>query len=311
MITKPKVVAFDANKNIVMADVAIESLILRDTCLMSIDGSTTCTGIAFMRETDGCLCASISFTREKETESPVAFKTRMKRELVKVFRNNPNIRNIYYEEPFLEYAEAAKQLLMLRSFIEEIKCENEPEFDYINYKEVSNTKWKRLFLAPDKIPNGSKLQKEAIAKKVGTLIPCTLGLTQDEKDAIGLGYIAASSQNLGSEDELESKKRVTPFQYEVNFLGGEEDDIILQEMFDYLAIPKAVLNNGISLVTLKKYEKFDSIVYEKMGSADKLLILKFPSDKFGSVQLRYGIGGLANDYPYIYAIIWRKTRKKY
>lgn len=310
MITKPKIVALDAQRNVVLAPIEIENMKLRDTCLMAIDGSTTCTGVALLREADGSLCATISFEREKDSESPVAFKTRMKKEILKLFRNNPSIKHIYYEEPFIEYAEAAKQLFMLRSFIEEIKCENEPELDYISYKEVSNTKWKRLFLAPEKMPAVRKQQKEAVGNKVVASIPCTKDITEDEKDAIGLGWVAATKQQLGDEDELESKKKVTAFQYEVRFIGGEDDEVLIQEIFDYVKIPPAVLENGISLVELTKYANFDTTVYEKMGTADKLLILKFPSTKYGQIQLRYGIGNLASEYPYIYAVIWRKSRKK-
>ena len=46
-----------------------------------------------------------------------------------------------------------------------------------------------------------------------------------------------------------------------------------------------------------------------MGSDDKLLIVKFPSDTHSDIILNYNLGAMSVQFDYIYALIWRKTRK--
>ena len=61
----------------------------------------------------------ISF--KNDDESAVHYKVRLKRAIQELLRQNRVIKNIFYEEPFIEYVEAAYNLLMLRTFIQEIK----------------------------------------------------------------------------------------------------------------------------------------------------------------------------------------------
>ena len=42
---------------------------------------------------------------------------------------------------------------------------------------------------------------------------------------------------------------------------------------------------------------------------DKILIIKFSSKHHGNIVLEHRIGQLAAQYEYIYAIVWRVTRK--
>lgn len=308
MKIKAKTVAYDTNNNLCLVEVPIENVRVNFPCILAIDGSTTNTGAAILRETDGAIISVISF--KNDDESAVHYKVRLKRAIQELLRQNRVIKNIFYEEPFIEYVEAAYNLLMLRTFIQEIKVENEPEFNYIQYTEVNNKKWKRLFLAPDKCPNDSKLEKEAVKNKLIGALPWLSGITQDEIDAIAMGFVAVTKLKEGEEEELRSKKKARPFQYNIHFIGAEDEDVMMQEMFDFCKIPIDVLRNGIAIVELPPRCNFEQKIYDLMGQDDKLLILKFPSDRYGDVILKHQIGYLAASFSTLYAIIWRKTRKR-
>ncbi len=306
MIVNSKIVTANGN-SIGLQQVPIESIVINFPCVMSIDGSTDNTGVAILREGDGALCASIGF--EKKDETPVAYKVRLKRAIQGILERNPYIKHVFYEEPFIEYAEAAARLLMLRVFIEEIKIENEPAFDYLSYAEINNQKWKRLFLYPQKCTGDSKLQKKMVRDKLVSGLPYLKDVTQDEIDAIAMGFVAVVKLKDGDERELESKRKARPFKYEVQFIGGDSDEIVLQEMFDTCNIPQVVLENGITIVGLSSKGSFDNKVLEAMGQDDKLVIIKFSSNKHGNIILKHKIGALAAEYDTIYAVVWRKNRK--
>lgn len=300
----------DSSGNIVLVQKPIENVKVSDVCIMSIDGSTTNTGVAILRQSDGALFFSCSFSREKDKgETPVQYKVRIKREISKILLNNTNIETIYYEEPFIGYASAASNLMMLRSFIEEIVVENEPILNYIKHSEINNKKWKKLFLFPDKCPVGTDLEKEAVRKKLESYMPFLKSVTQDEIDAIAMGFIATVKLRNGTENELESKKKARAFQYNIQFIGADCDDDMLLEFGDVYDGPGYLLENGVSLTTCKGTSDFNKHVYNEMGNSDKVLVIKFDSNKHGNIILQYRIGHLASTYKYIYAIVWRKTRK--
>lgn len=293
--------------NFILVPKSIEQLKVSDVCIMSIDGSTKTTGIAILREKDGALLYTCAFSREAE-ETPVQYKVRLKRAVHQILMNNTLIETVYYEEPFIGYASAAQNLLMLRTFVEEIIVENEPILNYIKHSEINNKKWKSLFLAPDKCPTGTEKEKEAVRNKLIGYMPFLYTITQDEIDAISMGFTATVQIRNGTEDTLESKK-VRAFQYNIRFIAADDDDTMLLEFADVYDGPSYLLDNGISFTDCKGTEDFNKHVYKEMGQQDKVLIVKFKSNKHGNLILEHRIGHLAATYEYIYAIIWRRTRK--
>lgn len=308
MIVKVRKPAYNMNKEIIMADVPVESIVLPENCVMAIDGSTTNTGIAILRKRDGGFYYSISVKRETN-ETPVQYKVRLKKMVEGILLKHRVIDHVYYEEPFLGYAEAAKNLLMLRTFVEEIIVEQEPNLNYIGHTEISNMKWKKIFLDPVKVPQGTQNQKAEVRKKLEGYLPYLNTVTQDEIDAIAMGYSAILMIKLQTEGKLESKKKVTPFQYVVEFIGAETDDAMLEDFNEVVKAPQKVLENGVKLVDIPNTILFDNAVYKHMEEEDKILILKFRKDHHGNVILKHRIGQLAAQFPYIYAIVWRKNRK--
>lgn len=308
MITSVKVVGF-LDKTYKLIETTIDNLKLTEKCILSIDGSTDNTGVGILRESDGAILGCISFKHEKSSENPVQYKVKLKRELYKLLSNNRCIENVYYEEPFIGFVNATKNLFMLRTSVEEIKYEHEPELDYLKYSEINNLKWKKEFLAPDKCPGGTELQKQYVRNKLVGMLPFLNGITQDEIDALAMGYVAVTRQKDGTEGQLETKKKARPFKYNVEFLGADYDDIVFQEFIDVCNIPDSVMNNGICFKELSGIGEFDKKVYEIMGAEDKLLILKFSSNRYGNLILKYKLGHLASNYEYIYAIVWRANRK--
>lgn len=296
---------------IIMMECALEDINVQQYAILSIDGSTSNSGLAILRESDGALMYSMCATRDVSGETPVHYKIRLKRQVADILRRNKYIQQVYYEEPVIANITAVANLFMLRTFIEEMIIENEPEFDYIKHYEISNMKWKRLFLAPDKVPSGTENQKKAVRAKVEQGLPFLNKVTQDEIDAICMGYVACTTlKEGGSGEDLQSKKKVRPFKYNSVFIGADTDDNMLTEFYDIYNGPKKLLENGISFTEIDGKTKFDQHIYNTMGpDDDKVLIIKFSSKHHGNVVLEHRIGNLAAQYDYIYAVVWRVTRK--
>jgi hypothetical protein len=293
----------------VLRNIPIDDLTVTDMAVMAIDGSTTNTGVGILRKSDGALFFSCSFARE-DGESPVRYKINLKRAIDKILTQNRLIDQVYYEEPFIGYASSVANLMMLRVFIEELIIEREPFYDYLKHSEINNKKWKKLFLAPDKCPTGTELEKAAVRKKLEGFMPFLREVTQDEIDAISMGFIATVKISKGEEEDLESKKKIHPFQYNMKFFGADDDQYLLEANFtDIYDGPKSLLESGVSFTTIKGPTNFDKHVYNTMGQEDKILIVKFPSNTHGDLILKYKLGYMAASYDYIYAIIWRKVRK--
>lgn len=300
----------DANGQVVLVEKNTDYVKVSDMSIMSIDGSTSNTGVAILREKDGALLFTAAFTREKDKgETPVQYKVRLKREINKILLNNTLISSIYYEEPFIGYSSSVANLMMLRTFVEEIIVENEPVLDYLKHSEINNKRWKKLFLAPDKCPTGTEAEKEAVRKKLEGFMPFLKTITQDEIDAISMGFIATVKIRNGEDSELESQKKPRPFQYNIRFIGANDDDDMLLEFPDVYDGPDYLLDNGISFTDCKGTEDFNKHIYKQMGNADKVLIIRYNSKKHGNLTLQYKIGHLSASYDYIYAIVWRKSRK--
>lgn len=309
MKTSVKVVGYLEDNTIGFIDKNIEDVVITFPTIMAIDGSTTRTGVSLLRESDGAFVATMAFEREKATEKPVQYKVRLKKQIEQLLKNNKQIRRVYYEEPFLGYASAAPNLMMLRVFIEELICENEPDFDYIQHYEVPNKRWKKIFLAPDKCPGSTELEKKAVKDKLVKLVPLMESLSQDEIDAAAMGFAVYLEIKNGTDENLVSKEKVRPFLYEMTVIGADDDDIIGEEFWDIYKGPKSITENGIRLVDLPKRANFDKFVYQSMGNEDKVLILKFDSNTHSNIILEHRLGHLAEEYDYLYAIVWRRTRK--
>lgn len=297
--------------SIVMKEVALEDINAQQYAILSIDGSTSNSGLAILRESDGALMYSMCATRDSKGETPVHYKIRLKRQVADILRRNKYIQSVYYEEPVIANPSAVANLFMLRTFIEEMIIENEPEFNYIKHYEVANTRWKKEFLAPEKIPKGTDNQKKAVRDKLLAMLPFLLTVTQDEIDAICMGYVACKYLIDGkTAEELQSKKKARPFKFNSVFIGADKDDDMLTEFYDIYNGPEKLLENGICFTEINGRQNFEKHIYETMGSEDdKVLIIKFSTKHHGNTILQYRVGNLAAQYEYIYAVVWRVTRK--
>lgn len=311
MILDIKQPIIGVNGSVELKHVELNEVHIEQYCILSIDGSTTNSGLAILRETDGAIMYILSAKRENN-ETPVQYKVRLKRSVRALLLNNKLINQIYYEEPVVANISSVKNLFMLRTFIEEMIVEEEPTFNYLKCFEVANTKWKKLFLAPDKVPSGTDNQKKAVRVKLEMLLPFVKQVTQDEVDAICLGYVAAQllKNNLSAGDELKSKKKPRAFKFSCDFVGGNNDDDALLELSENFSGPKKLLEKlEVYMTDLGNRESFDKHIYNAMGDDDKILIVKFPSKYHGDVVLKYRIGMLAQQFEYIYAAVWRNSRK--
>lgn len=295
---------------IIMMDCALEDINVQQYAILSIDGSTSNSGLAILRESDGALMYSMCATRDSSGETPVHYKIRLKRQVADILRRNKYIQQTYYEEPIIHNISSVSSLFMLRTFIEEMIIENEPDFNYMKHYEISNMRWKKLFLAPDKVPSGTENQKRAVRAKLEQFLPFLNKVTQDEIDAICMGFVACTTlKNGGTGDDLQSKKKARPFKYNSVFIGANSDDDMLAEFQDIYNGPVKLLENNISFTDISGKTNFDQHIYNTMGQDDKVLIIKFSSKHHGNVVLEHRIGNLAAQYDYIYAIVWRVTRK--
>ena len=293
-----------------LMEIPVENIRIENYSILAIDGSTSNSGLAILREYDGALLYIISAKRESN-ETPVQYKVRLKKTVKDILINNKRLYQIFYEEPVVANITSVKNLFMLRTFIEEMIVENEPDFDYIKHCEVPNTRWKKLFLSPDKVPQGTDKQKEAVRKKMLGYLPFLDVVSQDEIDAACMGWTATQilKNNGDAIEELKSKKKPSRFQYNIEFIGADYDDGMLSELWDIYSGPKRLLENGINFTEILGKTDFDKHVYSKMGEEDKVLVIKFPSKTHGDLILKHRIGNLAAQFEFIYAIVWRKSRK--
>lgn len=299
-------------KFVEFTEIPLEQVKVDEPSLMSIDGSTTCSGISILND-KGYIIYSMAFKRDKEeNETPVQYKVKFKRKIYQILSNNPKITQVYYEEPFLGYAEAAKVLMMLRTSVEELIAEHDPDLNYLSLTEVSNKKWKKIYLAPEKCPTGTEAEKKAVRDKMVKELPLMETVTQDEIDAAAMGFVALWKTESHRQSELSSSKKVRPFQYKVEFIGANDDSGLFEEL-GYIFSENKLSEEFID--TLDIYEldgkgNFDNYVYNAIGNEDKIVILKFRSKHYGNIILKYRIGNLATEYDYIYAVCWRKNRHK-
>ena len=313
MIVKVRLPRVELDNTVTLqGDLKIEDIKVMEPAFISIDGSTSTTGVSILRESDGALMYCMAFIREREAgEEPVRYKIGLKRSVETIIRRNPLINRIVYEEPFIGHITAVANLMMLRTFVEELLIENEPEFNYITHYEINNQRWKRLFLAPDKVPPGTANQEMAVRAKLLSYLPFLKDVTQDEIESIAMGFVIATHIKKDSEEALQTKKKHAAFGYNIRFIGAYDDEGAFMDIIDVYNGPESVAENGITFTTLKGTDNFKRHIYDTMAGEDRLLVLKFNSDHHGNVILEHKIGSLAATFPYIYALVWRKSRKKY
>lgn len=286
----------------------------KEDCILAIDGATSTTGFVIM-SLSGKLCAYGHFTRDVYRESPVRFKIYLKNEIKNILFNYRNIVEVVYEEPVLRHIQAIDNLYMLHSMVREILIENEDCLNYIKYKEISNTKWKKYFLYPDKIPTSSERVKEKISNRFNELEIDLINknkISQDTKDAYGMCYAYIKNKDIV---EFSSKKKISKgFCVEKEFIGLHsaklmEEDIKL--MISRLAIPSKVVENGLSIINITNKKDLDKEIIYNMAEDDKLLLFIYPSSKLGELLLKYPIiNELRKSYDFIGVLVWRKNRKR-
>lgn len=291
-------------------NVTNDPVVVTEPSIMAIDGSTTCSGIVIIT-LKGLLIYSMALERSNE-ETPVQYKVRFKQYIREILLRNSTISNVYYEEPFIGYVESAKILMSLRTSVEEIIAEEEPALSYLKCTEISNKVWKKKLLEPNPIPVGTKEEKEAVRLAVENRMSFMKSVTQDEIDATGLGLTVLWGISNHMEHSLESKKKVRPFKFNAEFIAAYTDN----EMFDILGrsldiwnVPEELVDT-IEVVSLSGTGKFKNHVYEAIGNEDKLVIMKFKMGKFGNIYIEYDISNLIGEETYMYAVCWRKSRKK-
>lgn len=317
MIVQCRIPVIDENNNVSLVKCDFRQLSLDDkfkSVIVAIDGSTTCTGLSIVEKDTGALISSLAFIREAKGETAVQFKVKLKRVWTELFKNNKCMEKIFYEEPFIGFVDSAEKLLMLRTSVEEIIAENEPVLDYIKYTEVNNKKWKKLLLYPEKCPVGTELEKKAVREKILKEMPYMDVCTQDELDAYGIGFVASTKIKDNCEKDLKSKKKHKEFAYNIEFIGADDDDEFITLISDVvnsgeIKIPKKVLERGLRIREIGGRGKFNNYVYELMEGDDLVLVIKFKSKHHGDVILKHRIGNIAKEYSYIYAVVWRKSRK--
>ena len=302
--------------------------------LIAIDGSSSRTGIAIINFDTCSLVGTLAVERDKKNnEDFVEYKIKLKTLFKKLMDDNlSSIKYMFYEEPFIGFSSATQVLMAIAPTIREIKIENAPKFDAIEFKEVNNQKWKKIFLAPDKVPNGSDNQKVAVQQRVfkmfGSMVTTEangvskLLFTEDECDAVGLGIACLKTLKTGYDaDELLSKKKPKPFKYHIQYMTAvaededEAEQIALETIMNCVSdwrIPQKVMDNGVAVETLNGRGAFDKHVYETMGNEDKLVLLIFHGGKYVDSIIKNGRNDLCRNYAdneYIMAVVWRNTRK--
>lgn len=282
--------------------------------VLSFDGSTSSTGIGLLSIT-GVPLASIRMTADVEAD-PILYKVQFKRLVEWLLLSYPTLIEVCYEEPGLENANSIKALFGLRTTIPEVLIEQKEAMDHrVKFIEIPNGKWKKLFLAPDKIPPGTDLQKIAVRNKLARMYPWASDplISEDECDAFGQGIAFCSKSIVGEEDDMQSKKAVKPFQFVARIIGADTDDEFIGEYtdrFKKLRIPKRFDGNiELTPIELPGTGRFDKHVFNNMRGDDKVLVLKFKSTSYAPTLLEYDLDNEAVDYNYAYALVWRKTKK--
>ena len=294
---------------------------------LGIDGSSSNTGLGFITN-KGTLLGT-GRVAKKSKEDQTEYRHKLKDELTSLLLAcKSKLTNVWYEEPFIGFASATPVLMAIKPIVKDILYENK-ELSSIVYKEVNNKRWKKIFLNAHncKLPIGTTAEKKAIASVLSPIFvydnkerfECCV--TQDEMDATGIVF--AGWYSVKHNLEIESKKAIKPFKYEIIFELYDEsvEDTTSSLMFslsdvaDIAEIPRKVLDNGIVMVTLDGRKSFDKLVYEHMNDEDKLLVFIYKASKYADKLFTEDAGKIVDsingsgEKQTIVAYIWRKNRK--
>jgi Holliday junction resolvasome RuvABC endonuclease subunit len=305
-----RLVATDNNGNLCLRTVDREQFKLGNKVIIGIDGSSTCTGITFLDSETGYFVGSMALERSSG-ESAVRYKVNFRHYMDELL-GDIKTDNIFYEEPFIGYAEASKVLFMIRSTVEEVIIENEPKYDHIIYTEVNNKRWKSRFV-DEKLLGNTELEKKAIREKVLSILPFLKDITQDEMDAFGLATVGREAAMTHSENELKSHKKAKPFKYNIEFIGADDDEEFVEQYYDCIEsfkVPAVLRDKNAEMFSIGSRGIFENYVYSCMGDEDKLIIIKFKSTSHANVIIEHRLSNLADSNEYLYAVVWRKSRKK-
>lgn len=307
----PRLVINDASSGLCLKTVDIDQFKLNTPTVISIDGSTTCTGISFLNLQYNALMGTMALERESG-ETPIQYKLRFKELMLKLLRRL-TVTYIGYEDPFTNGNDTTNKVLFtLRTAVEELKEEYKPEFDNSVLIYINNMHWKKIFL-DGKVPNSTPLAKKAIKEKVLSVLPFMSVCTQDEMDATGMGFSMLQKINDGRTDDIRVQKKVKPFKYVAEFIGADDDSEFFDEFIEMKSefkIPSRVLDGDMAMYQIDGRGIFDNHVYKCMGEEDRLIVVKFKSTTHANVILENRLSDLVHSNKYIYAIIWRKSRKK-
>lgn len=281
--------------------------------ILSIDASTTSTGMTLLT-IQGIPLVTMRFTPDVKGD-PIRYKVMFKAMLARLMVDYTPLGQIFYEEPILEYANNVKALFGLRTTVPEILIEQELILKgRIKFYETPNQLWKKLFLHPTPIPSGTEAQKEAVANKLKEMFEWAKDprISEDECDSCGLGIASSSRSIFGEADSMVAKKKARPFQYEMHLIGANVDSDAIDELAENLdkwKVPKKIREESLKLMQIDGRGLFEKKVYQLMGDEDRILILKFKSKSYQNIVYCSEIAETSNDFDYIYAVIWRKSRK--
>lgn len=277
---------------------------------LAIDGSTSCTGLALLSGND--LVFLTRCLRDKaKGESAVRYKIYLKQYLTEYILGAQGLSRIIYEEPCMDNRTAVKNLYMLASTVKEILIENEDTLRgrEIEYIEVSNMRWKKFLLSPNKVPNRTEKAKTVIRERVYQLYPFleTLNPTQDEIDALGMGYTSINKPRL----ELVDRPLARPFKKHIEFIGTQKEQPV-QEILSRLQtpIPRRLTAEGIKCIILERKCELDTQIRKDMSTDDVILVYRFSSKKQGNIVLKYQLSELVASSNYIYCIVWRERKTR-
>lgn len=289
----------------------IEDIELDDSCIISIDASTDTTGVCIVRCYDSTPLYSISMKRGKGM-SAIEYKIEFKQLIAKLILQNRSVyrhvKTIVQEEPFISAMKNTTSILLsLRTSVPELLVERKDLLSEFNYVEMNNKAWKKEFFKPDKLPNNSEQEKKMARIKLECMYNVYNNLTQDEVDAACMGIV--SCWRIATGQKIESKKPARKFTYDIEFIGSDSIEDVLETITD-LNIPSEVIKNGVSIISLPSNGNLDKKIYSEMGDEDKVLIFKMSKKTAGNLVLKYRLYDLANMYDNIYGVVWRKNRKK-
>ena len=92
------------------------------------------------------------------------------------------------------------------------------------------------------VVTGTEKEKEAVRNKLLGYMPFLNVVTQDEIDAISMGFVATVHIRNGTESELENH-RITAFKYNIQFIAADYDEDMLVEFSDIYKGPQHLLSS--------------------------------------------------------------------